>query len=270
MSDLSGNLAAFGLRRVLQLLRDAGTSGEMLVAGDEVKGRVLLREGRIAYATTASGSDTVAELDSLLRSYESEGADEGLRSLEDVLLEKLADVTHELIALPAGVFEVVESSVDHDEEVYSFPVDDVLELVDARIQEWNAIRELIPSDEAVLRLVSRLPDESSDVTFDAATWSLLAAIGGGASMAEVVTSLGTKQIPTARGLVGLIERGLIEVDTDPVDTAVEPAVELMMEAEPELPRLEPAEDPVTFSSEDLSRDEIDDVIRNIGRGIFPG
>jgi hypothetical protein len=270
MSDLSGNLATFSLRRVLELLRDVGTSGEMLVTGDEVRGRFLLRDGRIAYATTASGSDTVAELDSLLSNYDSEGSDHGARSLEDVLLEQLADVTYELVAQETGAFEVIDSAVTQNEDVYSFPVGDVLALVDGRIEEWKAIEAKIPSDTAMLRLVSQLPDETVDVTFDATTWSLLAAVGGGASMTEVAGSLGMKRLNTARGLVSLVERGLIEVDEDVTGDASEPVVELKMESEPEMPQLEPTEEPVTFTAQDLSRDEINDVIRNIGRGIFPG
>ena len=40
-------------------------------------------------------------------------------------------------------------------------------------------------------------------------------------------------------------------------------------AEPEVPRIEPTTEPVTFSERDLSREERDEMIRNIGRGIFP-
>jgi hypothetical protein len=40
-------------------------------------------------------------------------------------------------------------------------------------------------------------------------------------------------------------------------------------AEPEVPRIEPTTESVTFSKQDLSREERDEMIRNIGRGIFP-
>lgn len=270
MPDLNGSLSSFGLPRVLELLRDVGTSGEMLVISDEVRGRLLMREGRVAYATTASGSDTVAELDALLRDYGDEGTEDGLRPLEGVLMEQLADVIYELGKLETGTFEVVESPVLHEEDVFSFTVDDVLRGVEDRIEEWNRIRTVIPSDDVVLRFAPRLPDESGDVTFDAATWSLLATIGGGASMAEVTASMAAKQLSTAKSLVNLIERGVVEVDGTAVDESSDPVVELKMESEPEVPHLVPTDEPVTFSAEDLSRDEIDDVIRNIGRGIFPG
>lgn len=275
MPDLSGDLSAFGVHRVLELLRDVGTSGEMLVKGDDAEGRILVRDGRIAYATTASGTDTVAELDSLLRAYEVGSEDEGLLpSLEEVLVEQLTDVIFDLAALEAGAFEVAGSAALQDEDVYSFPVDDVLGRVDTRIEEWRMIREVIPSDDAVFRLASRLPGEGGAVTFDASTWSLLAAVAGGASMAEAAASLSMKPFPAARAYADLIGRGLIEIGS-PLESGPIAAIKMEdgpepFDLQPEMPQLEPAEEAVTFSARDLSRNEIDDVIRNIGRGIFPG
>ena len=277
MADLSGKLSAFALPRMLELLRDEGTSGEMMVTGEDFRGRILVRDGRIAYATTASGSDTVAELDSLLRGYEAGGEDDGLRSLEDVLLEQLTDVIYDLAALESGAFEVEVSPTLEDEYVYSFAVDDVLGRVEARVEEWKRIREVIPSDDAVFRLASRLPGESDAVTFDAPTWRLLAAIGGGASISDVTASDDSKRIHTARAFADLVGRGLIEVSSQPARVEP-PATEIIKmedepevpESQPDVPRLDPAEGAVTFAARDLNRDEIDDVIRNIGRGIFPG
>lgn len=39
---------------------------------------------------------------------------------------------------------------------------------------------------------------------------------------------------------------------------------------PRVSRLRPTRPAVTVSKEDLSREEMDEMIRNIGKGIFPG
>ncbi|MBT8201854.1 MAG: DUF4388 domain-containing protein, partial [Acidimicrobiia bacterium] len=69
MSDLSGNLAAFGLSGVFDLLGGAGKSGELRLNVDGVTGRIILTDGAIAYAT--HGTDAPGELRGLHEAYSS-------------------------------------------------------------------------------------------------------------------------------------------------------------------------------------------------------
>ena len=69
VSELTGDLAAFGTRPVLAFLAQTAKTGELRIASDDIDGRVLLQGGSVAYATTATGSDTVQELDSLLERH---------------------------------------------------------------------------------------------------------------------------------------------------------------------------------------------------------
>ena len=75
MSDLSGNLASFGLRQVLRFLAEAAKTGELHVTSDDGEGRILLQAGSVAYATRATGPDTIQELDALLARFEAGGFD---------------------------------------------------------------------------------------------------------------------------------------------------------------------------------------------------
>ena len=77
MSDLNGNLTAFSLREVLELLAAASKTGELRLRTDHGSGRILLADGQIAYATAATGADTVQELDRLLTRYQPGGDDIG-------------------------------------------------------------------------------------------------------------------------------------------------------------------------------------------------
>ena len=254
MADLSGDLGSFGLERVLELLADTGRAGELRVHSDGLIGRILLQEGRVAYATTASGSDTVEELDALLERYQSHVLPSDLTTLEEVLEEQLVEVAHLLTQLESGSFEFVSSAGPSPDDVHTVPVAELLEMVDARAEEWKTIRRVIPANDDAYRLVP----------LSRAQWAMLAATGGGASVAEVAASLNLYAFHTAEAFAEFVGDGLLE----PVQPRI--ANEPEEPVAPGVPHLQPTEDAVTFSTEDLSSEEINEVIRNMGRGIFPG
>ena len=262
MADLSGDLGSFGLERVLELLADTGKAGELRVRSEAMDGRILLQDGRVAYATTASGSDTVEELDALLERYQSDVLPSDLTTLEEVLEEQLVEVAHLLTRLESGSFEFVSSTEPSPDDVHTIPVADLLEMVEARAEEWMEIRRMIPTNDEQYRLAPQL--SSADVTLSRAQWAMLAATGAGASVAEVAASLNLYEFHTAGAFADFVGDGLLE----PAELRV--ADESKESVEQAMPYLQPTEDAVTFSTKDLSSDEINEVIRNMGRGIFPG
>jgi hypothetical protein len=185
-----------------------------------------------------------------------------------------------------------------------FDVAGLLHDVDVRTEEWRKIREVVPTNDTVYQLVPSVPGFGTEVTLSASTWALVAALGAGASVTDLADSLGVYEFHAAQKVAELVEEGLLEpagarldaeppVDNEwrrPADDPIDewPAVEepaddwdgadeptdewqadLEALAEPEVPRIEPTTEPVTFSKQDLSREERDEMIRNIGRGIFP-
>jgi hypothetical protein len=266
MADLSGDLESFALEAVLELLADAGKDGELQVRSDRLAGRILLTDGRVAYATTASGSDTVEELDALLERYQADMLASDLpTTLEEVLEEQLTEVAYSLMELESGSFEFIGSDAPGPDDVHTVPVADLMDMVVMRAENWRTIRRVIPTNDGPYRLTSQLPAERSDVTLTAPQWAMLAAVGAGASVAEVATALNLYEFHTAGAFADLVGEGLLESVDEPVYRAPVEEIE-----EPEVPRLLPADEPVTFSTQDLSSDEINEVIRNMGRGIFPG
>lgn len=316
MSDLTGNLASFDLRQVLGFLAETAGTGELAVSADHAYGRILFQNGSVGYATTATGDDTVQELDALLERYQEGGFDASALNqdpvtLEDVLREQLTEVLHSLIDLESGSFSFTGSPDPAGLEVIDvFNVEDLLRDVEVRTEEWRKIREVVPANDTVYQLVSAAPGHSGEVTLSAPMWALVATLGAGASVTDLADSLGVYEFHAALKVADLVEDGLLEpaggwVDAEPQrdaepqqdaessqpadDPADEwPSVEesadnwasldeptdewqsdLQALAEPEVPRIEPSTEPVTFSKQDLSREERDEMIRNIGRGIFP-
>ncbi|RZV46758.1 MAG: DUF4388 domain-containing protein [Acidimicrobiia bacterium] len=272
MADLSGDLGSFGLERVLELLADAGKDGELRVHSALQDGRILLKGGQVAYATTASGSDTVEELDALLERYQSDVQPGDLTTLEEVLEEQLIEVAYLLTQIESGSFEFFGSAGPSPDDVHSVPVAELLDMVNTRAEEWRAIRRVIPTINEQYRVAPQLPSDRGEVTLNPAQWAMLAATGAGASVAAVAAVLNLYEFHTAGAFSDLVGDGLIEPVGRPdyQFEAEEPSV-LETEAPDELamPHLQPAEEAVTFSTNDLSSDEMNEVIRNIGRGIFP-
>jgi hypothetical protein len=275
---------------VLGFLAGAAKTGELSVTSESVDGRVLFQAGLVAYATTATGAGTVQELDALLERHQAGGyarwafggdADEAPATLEDVLREQLTEVLYHLTLLEDGSFEFTQAPDESNHHALdSFTVDHLLGEVDVRIDAWRQIREVIPSTASLYELVSRLPHGRNEVTLPASQWTLLAALGGEASVSEVAETLDVYEFHAARKFADLVEEGLLKPsdgagwdleaggDEDVSDEAgwdFDPAAE----GAPEIPRLEPTNGPVTFSKQDLTREEMDEMIRNIGKGIFP-
>jgi len=297
MADLSGDLAAFGLRPVLRFLAEAAKTGELHVTSDDVEGRILLQAGSVAYATRATGPDTIQELDALLARYEAGGfeqwafggdADHVPATLEQVIEEQLTEVLYEFTLLEHGSFVFAQAPSAADATGFvSFTVEHTLGLVDARIEAWRRIRRVIPTDESLYRLAARLPNGDTEVTLPASQWTLLAALGGEASVSEVAATLDVYPFHAARRFAILVEAGLLEAsdgagwdrtgwvapawasEDTPADEGPEWDFASVADGASAIPRLEPTTEPVMFSKKDLSREEIDEIIRNIGKGIFP-
>ncbi|NNC91632.1 MAG: DUF4388 domain-containing protein [Acidimicrobiia bacterium] len=308
MSDLTGSLASFDLRQVLGFLAETAATGELAVNADHASGRVLFQDGSVGYATTAIGGDTVQELDALVERYGAGGFDASALNqepvtLEEVLREQLTEVLHSLDDLESGSFSFTSSpDASGREAIDVFEVDELLHDVDVRTEEWRKIREVVPANDTVYQLVPSLPGHTADVRLSAPLWALVAALGAGGSVTALADSLDVYEFHAAVKVADLVEEGLLqpagdwansELNADAAwdeaadDSAADRLRELVDDweavdeptdqwqadlealAEPEVPRVEPTTEPVTFSKQDLSREERDEMIRNMGRGIFP-
>lgn len=319
MPDLSGHIASFGVRQTLELLGGAGKSGELRFQTGRGRARVLFHEGKIAYATSASGSDTVEELDRLLMRYQPDDSgivpDGNPDTLEQALEEQVTEVLYEVTDWTDGSFEYHEKPTDASVAVHVCTVDQALQRVDIRLAEWKAIRTQIPANDTVFSLAPLLPAGQTRATFDGLTWRLLALIGDGGSVDFIAGALEVSPFRAARMLADLIEAGFVERDDEddgyretagshaqPVEpepaswdeltspfeepaeseplamaTLEEEAAEQEGEATDEPAAAEghsvlqvpPPPGPVTFSKQDLTEDEKNELIRNIGKGIFP-
>jgi DNA-binding MarR family transcriptional regulator len=78
------------------------------------------------------------------------------------------------------------------------------------VQEREAIRRVIPSTDAIPRLVRNLATES--VTVDASDWRILSRMDGRTSIAVIADELGVEEADLVRQLVRLKGAGLFELE----------------------------------------------------------
>ena len=183
--SLQGSLSTLGLPEVLGLLVGTAQSGELSVAGNRtaglarmpaVQGHLWFDAGRLASADVAGEADLVDALVELLRVVEG---------------------TFTFRAGPAlssrAATEVAE----------------VFEAAQARLAEWRAIEQVIPSQTAWLELNPDPP--SGHITLRADQWRLLVALGGGTSVRATVTALGRGALAGCRAVKEMVDAGLVTV-----------------------------------------------------------
>ena len=313
MSDLSGNLESFGLRKILVLLADWDKTGELEVASDALFGRVFLQDGTVAYATTQTGDESVREVESLVDLYESdlevdesapepeaEWAEPSSGLMEEALVEQITETLFRLTHADSGSFNFTAGTKEaQDADIsHTLSVGDLLNRVDDRTEQWRRIEEVVPSIESPYRLATQIHTDSAEITVDARTWRLLAVIDGGSSVIEVADSLQVSRFVAAKKVADLVKQGLLEpengdalaesqwadyerADDEPAENEEnvidawdddEPGNDDIADDEPRsepTPRLQPVVESKSFSSRDLSRSEVDELVRNVGRGIYP-
>jgi len=226
MDALQGHLDSFSLAEVVRLLATAGGTGVLRVERGSLTGRVFFVDGCLTYATTRDGDGSVAALARLVTGPERDrrGRNPGGRWPEParpLILQQISEVLIRLAHGSTGRFWFVEGVVTRaygEEEIQRFEVEEALEAAAARRVEWSKIVQIIPDTSIRFVVRPRLAAGVPEVVVDAATWPILAAIGGGASIQEVAERLNLFELSAARLVADLYETKLIirEHLSDPV------------------------------------------------------
>jgi hypothetical protein len=177
---LKGTLDSFGLAEVLQLLVTTGRTGCLSVEGDGGEGRVWVRDGAVAAASTARVPDG---------------------PLDEVLCD--------LLRYEAGTF-VFALDERSPAAVAPDSFDRLLDRAERLLAEWQDLRATVPSLEHRVRLIDGLP-EGHVVTVTARQWPILLAVGKGCTVADLATRLELTELNVLRTVHDLLTTGLVSV-----------------------------------------------------------
>jgi hypothetical protein len=180
--SLRGTLETFALTDVLSLVASTTKTGELQVSGEGTTGRVWLDAGRIVGARAGDVTDP-------------------------------AEVVYRLLRLDTGEFSFETDAAPEGEPTEPHEVDGVVATAQTRLAEWREIQQVVPSLEAVVTLASPAPSES--VTMTAEQWAVVAAVGDGRSVENLMERLDQDELAAGRLVKGLVEAGLVTVAVTP-------------------------------------------------------
>ena len=208
---LRGEIEAFPLETVVQLIHSTSKTGQLEVrANDSTGGTLGFDGGRLVAAIS--------------------GDDVGEPALGAVF------------AVSQGAFEFIPWT-DAPAANLSGDLD---QLLDKAVEERDrivAIRALIPNDRSRFRLSERAADKGN-ITLSSDQWRTLLAVNGDRDVSGVADHLKSGTLVTRASLAALVEAGFIDVLPPSVDTAPPPVVEApppppVVQAAPPPPEPEP-------------------------------
>jgi hypothetical protein len=222
--SLEGTLETIALPDVLALLSVTAKTGELRVESGGGVGSVWLDAGRVGGFDVGSQRSAVDALFALLR-------------------------------LKDGSFRF-HTGTEVQNPVEPQEVAPLMEEAEERLLQWPGISAVVPS------LASKLSLEESvhaDVMLSPDQWGLIALVGGGRSVAEVLEARGLGEFDGCKAVKELVDLGLVQVDHFEVASEpalLTPAAPAQDIGPPEPDYAPPAEDEVpptpTFAAEDVA------------------
>lgn len=196
---LQGTIDTFELTEVVRLLAAGGKTGVLRLEGSRGTGRVWVNGGKV----------TAIEVD---HAPNADGH---------------AEAMFELLRFEDGHFTFSPDDLA-DPEGEPTDLDEILVDAEAQLAEWREIERVVPTTRVTVTLRAEL--SRADVVLDKQRWRLVAAIGGGVTVATLGDGLGLGELPISRAVKDLIELGVAELGAATVE---EPVVEPAVAVEPE-------------------------------------
>jgi len=100
-------------------------------------------------------------------------------------------------------------------------------------QEWEEIREVIPNENSVFRVVEGNGQRSGPITISAEQWKILSRINGSRSVKSIAEAVRLPYFDTAKTIYGFHREGLIELIPGSVKAASEAAPKAAPEVVPQ-------------------------------------
>ncbi|HVR88883.1 MAG TPA: DUF4388 domain-containing protein [Candidatus Limnocylindria bacterium] len=212
---LRGELDAFPLETVIQLIASTSKTGQLEVRGDDHAGTLGFDRGRLVSATAQD--------------------DAGETALGAVF------------AVQSGSFEFIPWN-EAPASNLSGALDQLLDLAVVERDRIIAIRGVIPDDRSRFRLSERAADRG-EVTLSAAQWRTLLAVNGDRDVVAVAAHLKVGRFAALGSLAGLIESGFVDV-VEPPAAPAEPTTGASAAPDPQTPQAwsAPAREPQQWST----------------------
>ena len=186
---LQGTIDTFELTEVVRLLAAGSKTGVLRLEGSRGSGRLWVDGGQ--------GDDH--QVDHAPRA------------------ESLAEAMFELLRFEDGHFTFASDELANPAGEPT-ELDGILVDAEAQLAEWREIEVVVPTTRAMVTLRRELT--RADVVLDKQRWRLVAAIGGGITVATLGDAMDLGELPVSRAVKDLIELGVVDLDTTVADDPV--------------------------------------------------
>jgi hypothetical protein len=135
-----------------------------------------------------------------------------LRTLDLFVREALFDALFDLFLWDSGSvrFEQGDAAAEYEIGIL-VPVEVVLQEMTKRLDEWQRIRERIPSLDVVFVIAPGPGEKSADIHLAPAEWSVLSELHGGRTVRELMAATGASDFEMTRTLYSMQMAGLVDV-----------------------------------------------------------
>lgn len=246
---LQGTIDTFELTEVARLLAAGAKTGVLRLEGSRGSGRVWVNGGKV----------TAIEVDHAPRAGSH------------------AEAMFELLRFDDGNFTFASGALA-DPEGAPTEMEGILGDAEAQLAEWREIELVVPTTRIHVSLRPELT--RGDVVLDRQRWRLVAAIGGGITVAALGEVMDLGELPVSRAVKELIELGVVDLDAARVEEPLVAEVEIVTPEparvfepviEPEAAIAEPSPvfietDPVLSgpAEDDSARSTLDDFAAGFG------
>ncbi|MEX1038433.1 MAG: DUF4388 domain-containing protein [Acidimicrobiia bacterium] len=207
---LSGNLGFVPLDEVLRLLTRAGNEGVVEITNRDTSGRIFVNGEGIGLATTFDDIDLKDHLVSSGYLSPADAAGSSGVPFNEDLVALIREMTVESIYRMDGDeadFAVVRDLTSPYASSEPFDLERILDDSRKRADEWERVTKRIPDLEETLKINRSLSRET--VELDRESWRLLSELGGGASVKELATALGTTTYAVANVAGAMVDNDLL-------------------------------------------------------------
>jgi hypothetical protein len=258
--SLRGTLGDFGIADIFQLIGHQAKTGVLLLKDRDFEVRIFFVDGNVVKAEQSSRdkADLLGNIMVRGRVLEQAQLDQALaiqqrtmRRLGDILVESGAvdratlrefarlqttETIYRLFSWKTGTYEFVAQPVDYDEQSYE-PIrsENILMEGFRMVDEWPAVRKVIPSSSLTFRVLKALPAEDAVDEDDDILAGLGDALGGegsgpaprrvghaerhvfafiapGRSVAEIIDLSRMGEFETTKALATLVSNGVIAIE----------------------------------------------------------
>lgn len=229
--SFAGNLKTVSLPDIFQLIFSTKKTGVLDISHNDSKRQIYFKGGMLVYASSTDEQDLFGNIllkkgriskDELNRVLVSQKEGKKLGALlverklftRDEIFEclkmQIEEIVYGLFGWKNGEFKFIEAEEPPQEAILTElnPMNLIMEGT-RRIDEWEELKKVLPSDEASLELVRDPPLKSEELRLSKNELIVMAVIGSGKKISDVLEECYLDRFDTSKGIANLLSSGLV-------------------------------------------------------------